>query len=30
MIIVLKPNITQDEIDHIVGKITSLNLQPHV
>jgi len=30
MIIVLKPNVTQDEIDHIVGKIKSLNLQPHV
>ncbi len=30
MLIVLKPNISQEEIDHIVGKIRSLSLEPHV
>jgi 3-deoxy-7-phosphoheptulonate synthase len=30
MLIVLKPNVTTDEIDHIVEKIRSLNLEPHV
>ncbi len=30
MLIVLKPNVTQDEIDHIVDKIKSVSLQPHV
>lgn len=30
MIIILKPQVTQDEIDHIVEKIKSLELQPHV
>ncbi len=30
MLIVLKPHVTREEIDHIVEKIKSLNLQPHV
>ncbi len=30
MLIVLKPNVTQEEIDHIVEKVKLLNLQPHV
>lgn len=30
MLIVLKPNVTQEEIDHIVEKIKSLDLQPNV
>lgn len=30
MLIVLKPDVTKDEIDHIVDKIKSLNLEPHV
>ncbi len=30
MLIVLKPNVSQEEIDHIVDKIKSLNLQPHL
>ncbi len=30
MLIVLKPNVTRDEIDHIVDKIRSLKLDPHV
>ena len=30
MLIVLKPNVTREEIDHIVDKIKSLNLQPHL
>jgi len=30
MLIVLKPGVTKDEIDHIVDKIKSLNLDPHV
>lgn len=30
MLIVLKPHVTREEIDHIVDKIKSLNLQPHV
>ncbi|HNV48046.1 MAG TPA: 3-deoxy-7-phosphoheptulonate synthase [Spirochaetota bacterium] len=30
MLIVLKPGVTQDEIDHIVEKIKSLKLNPHV
>jgi 3-deoxy-7-phosphoheptulonate synthase len=30
MLIVLKPNVSREEIDHIVDKIRSLNLEPHV
>lgn len=30
MLIVLKPNVSQEEIDHIVDKIRSLSLEPHV
>ncbi|TAL38706.1 MAG: 3-deoxy-7-phosphoheptulonate synthase [Spirochaetes bacterium] len=30
MLIVLKPNVSQEEVDHIVDKIKSLKLQPHV
>lgn len=30
MLIVLKPNVTREEIDHIVEKIQSLKLNPHV
>ncbi|MCX7678856.1 MAG: 3-deoxy-7-phosphoheptulonate synthase [Spirochaetes bacterium] len=30
MLIVLKPDVTQEEIDHIVAKIRSLNLEPYV
>ncbi|MDY6932652.1 MAG: 3-deoxy-7-phosphoheptulonate synthase [Spirochaetota bacterium] len=30
MLIVLKPGISQEEVDHIVEKIKSLNIQPHV
>jgi 3-deoxy-7-phosphoheptulonate synthase len=30
MLIVLKPDVSQEEIDHIVEKIRSLNLEPHV
>ena len=30
MLIVLKPNVSQEEIDHIVDKIRSLRLEPHV
>lgn len=30
MIIVLKPQVTEDEIQHIVEKIKSLDMQPHV
>jgi 3-deoxy-7-phosphoheptulonate synthase len=30
MLIVLKPDVLQEEIDHIVEKIRSLNLEPHV
>lgn len=30
MIIVLKPNVSKDEIDHIMDKIKSLNLEPHL
>jgi 3-deoxy-7-phosphoheptulonate synthase len=30
MLIVLKPNATQEEINHIIDKIKSLNLQPHL
>lgn len=30
MLIVLKPNASQEEINHVIDKIKSLNLQPHL
>jgi 3-deoxy-7-phosphoheptulonate synthase len=30
MIIVLRPNVTQDQIDHIIEKVQKLGLKPHV